>query len=74
MTEEVKKFFETYTDFVTKVTSDPSLDLDDLSESFNKIENALLSLLSSVYFTDCSANIGCGVSEIIRFSTQIDKL
>ena len=38
MTEEVKKFFETYTDFVTKVTSDPSLDLDALSESFNKIE------------------------------------
>ena len=39
MTEEVKKFFETYTDFVTKVTSNPSLDLDALSESFNKIEN-----------------------------------
>ena len=39
MTEEEKKFFETYTDFVTKVTSDPSLDLDALSESFNKIEN-----------------------------------
>tara|TARA_Y100001954_G_scaffold196742_1_gene213277 strand:+ start:723 stop:1139 length:417 start_codon:yes stop_codon:yes gene_type:complete len=39
MTEEVKKFFETYTDFVTKVTSDPSLDLDALSERFNKIEN-----------------------------------
>ena len=38
MTEEVKKFFETYTDFVTKVTSDPSLDLEALSESFNKIE------------------------------------
>ena len=39
MTEEVKKFFETYTDFVTKVTSNPSLDLDALSDSFNKIEN-----------------------------------
>ena len=38
MTEEVKKFFETYTDFVTKVTSNPSLDLEALSESFNKIE------------------------------------
>ena len=38
MTEEVKKFFDTYTDFVTKVTSDPSLDLEALSESFNKIE------------------------------------
>ena len=39
MTEEVKKFFETYTDFVTKVTSNPSLDLDALSNSFSKIEN-----------------------------------
>ena len=39
MTEEVKKFFDTYTDFVTKVTSDPSLDLEALSESFNKIED-----------------------------------
>ena len=40
MTEEVKKFFDTYTDFVTKVTSDPSLDLEALSESFNKIEDS----------------------------------
>ena len=38
MTKEVKKFFDTYTDFVTKVTSNPSLDLEALSESFNKIE------------------------------------
>ena len=35
MSEEIKKFFNTYTDFVTKVTSDPSLDLDSLKESFN---------------------------------------
>ena len=40
MTEEVKKFFDTYTDFVTKVTSDPSLDLEALSESFNKIKES----------------------------------
>ena len=39
MSDEVKKFFNTYTDFVTKVTSDPSLDLQALSESFQKIEN-----------------------------------
>ena len=38
MTEEVKKFFDTYTDFVTKVTSDPSLELEALSKSFNNIE------------------------------------
>ena len=39
MSDEVKKFFNTYTDFVTKVTSDPSLDLQALSESFQQIEH-----------------------------------
>ncbi len=39
MSEEIKKFFKTYADFVTKVTSDPSLDLEALNESFNEIEN-----------------------------------
>ena len=39
MSEEIKKFFTTYTDFVTKVTSDPSIDLDLLKKSFDDIEN-----------------------------------
>ena len=34
MSEEIKKFFNTYTDFVTKVTSEPSIDLDALKKSF----------------------------------------
>ena len=38
MSEEIKKFFTTYTDFVTKVTSDPSIELDALKESFDQIE------------------------------------
>ena len=38
MNEEIKKFFRTYTDFVTKVTSDPSLDLEALKKSFIEIE------------------------------------
>ena len=38
MSEEIKKFFTTYTDFVTKVTSDPSIDLEALKKSFNEIE------------------------------------
>ena len=42
MSEEVKKFFNTYTDFVTKVTSDPSLDLQALSESFKKKSTGLI--------------------------------
>jgi NTP pyrophosphatase (non-canonical NTP hydrolase) len=38
MSEEIKKFFTTYTDFVTKVTSDPSINLKDLKKSFEEIE------------------------------------
>jgi len=39
MSDEIKKFFSTYTDFVTKVTSDPSLNLEDLNARFTEIEN-----------------------------------
>ena len=38
MSEEIKKFFSTYTDFVTKVTSEPSIDLDSLKASFDDVE------------------------------------
>ena len=38
MSDEIKKFFSTYIDFVTKVTSEPSIDLDALKESFDEIE------------------------------------
>ena len=40
MSEEIKKFFTTYTDFVTKVTSDPSINLEDLKKSFEEIERS----------------------------------
>ena len=38
MSNEIKKFFSTYTDFVTKVTSDPSIELNALKQSFDQIE------------------------------------
>ena len=38
MSKEVKEFFSTYSDFVTKVTSEPSLDLEALRESLQDIE------------------------------------
>ena len=38
MSDEIKKFFDTYTDFVTKVTSEPSVDLGALKKSFDEIE------------------------------------
>ena len=40
MSEEIKKFFGTYTDCVTKVTSEPSIDLDALKKSFDEIEQS----------------------------------
>ena len=39
MTQEVKDFFSTYSDFVAKVTSEPSMDLDALKRSFDDIES-----------------------------------
>ncbi|MGB1513793.1 MAG: nucleoside triphosphate pyrophosphohydrolase family protein [Gammaproteobacteria bacterium] len=39
MSQEVKDFFTTYSDFVTKVTSNPSLDLDALKKSMDDIES-----------------------------------
>ena len=40
MSQEVKDFFTTYSDFVKKVTSEPSLDMDALNKSMNKIESS----------------------------------
>jgi len=39
VTQEVKDFFSTYSDFVAKVTSEPSMDLDALKRSFDDIDN-----------------------------------
>ena len=38
MSQEVKDFFTTYSDFVTKVTSEPSMDLKALKASLDHIE------------------------------------
>ena len=39
MSNEVKDFFSTYSDFVTKVTSEPSLKMDALKNSLDDINN-----------------------------------
>ena len=36
---DVKDFFSAYSDFVTKVTSEPSLDLESLKSSLDSIQN-----------------------------------
>ena len=35
---EIEKFFDTYCDFVTKVTSDPSIDIKALKKSLDNIQ------------------------------------
>ena len=64
MTEEVKKFFDTYTDFVTKVTSDPSLDLEALSESFNKIEE--ISSIKTPRLLTAALGLGSETGEFVE--------
>ena len=39
MSKEVKDFFLTYSDFVTKVTSEPSLEMEALKNSLDDINN-----------------------------------
>ena len=39
MSNEVKDFFSTYSDFVTKVTSEPSLEMGALKKSLDDINN-----------------------------------
>ena len=39
MANEVKEFFSTYSGFVTKVTSDPSLEMEALKASLDDIES-----------------------------------
>ena len=39
MSNEVKDFFSTYSDFVTKVTSEPSLEMESLRNSLDDINN-----------------------------------
>jgi len=35
---EIENFFDTYCDFVTKVTSDPSIDIESLKKSLDSIQ------------------------------------
>ena len=48
MSNEVKDFFSTYSDFVKKVTSEPSLDMDALKNSLR-----ILIIIQILRFQDC---------------------
>ena len=64
MSIEVKKFFEQYSDFVTKVTSKPSLDLQTLKESLANVENT--SEIQSARLLTAALGLGSETGEFVE--------
>ena len=64
MSKEVKDFFSTYSEFVTKVTSDPSLDLDALQASLEDIENN--SPIESARLLTAALGLGSETGEFVE--------
>ena len=64
MTKEVKDFFSTYTDFVTKVTSEPSLDLKALEKSLEEIEDK--STIESARLLTAALGLGSESGEFVE--------
>ena len=64
MSEEVKKFFNTYSDFVTKVTSDPSLDLETLIARLKEIDSS--SDIKSARLLTAAMGLGSETGEFVE--------
>ena len=64
MSKEVKDFFSTYSDFVTKVTSEPSIDLDALKKSFDNIEES--SSIKMPRLLTAALGLGSGTGEFVE--------
>ena len=64
MSYEVKKFFSTYGDFVKKVTSEPSLDLDVLKQSLEDVENK--SPIESARLMTAALGLGSETGEFVE--------
>ena len=64
MSKEVKEFFEQYSDFVTKVTSKPSLDLEILKESLANVENT--SEIQSARLLTAALGLGSETGEFVE--------
>ncbi|MDC2989411.1 pyrophosphatase [Gammaproteobacteria bacterium] len=64
MSDEVKKFFSTYGDFVKKVTSEPSLDLDALKQSLEDIESK--SPIESARLMTAALGLGSETGEFVE--------
>jgi len=64
VSQEVKDFFSTYSDFVSKVTSEPSMDLDALKKSFDDIENT--SSIKSARLLTAALGLGSETGEFVE--------
>ena len=64
MSDEVKKFFSTYGDFVKKVTSEPSLDLDALKQSLEEVESK--SPIESARLMTAALGLGSETGEFVE--------
>ena len=64
MSNEVKKFFSTYGDFVKKVTSEPSLDLDALKQSLEDVESK--SPIESARLMTAALGLGSETGEFVE--------
>ena len=64
MSKEVKDIFKTYSDFVTKVTSDPSLDLDALLDRLKDIDAS--SDIKSARLLTAAMGLGSETGEFVE--------
>ena len=64
MSKEVKDFFNTYSEFVKKVTSEPSLDLDALKQSLEDVESK--SPIESARLMTAALGLGSETGEFVE--------
>ena len=64
MSKEVKDFFNTYSQFVKKVTSEPSLDLDALKQSLEDVESK--SPIESARLMTAALGLGSETGEFVE--------
>ena len=69
MSNEIKDFFKTYSDFVTKVTSDPSLDLDALMERLKEIDAS--SDIKSARLLTAAMGLGSETGEFVEIVKEM---
>ena len=69
MSDEIKKFLNSYGDFVTKVTSEPSLSLDALQERLKEIDHE--SEIESARLLTAALGVGSETGEFVEIVKKI---